>query len=254
MDRSRLILALALSLLVLMSWPLIARYMAPRPPIEETVQIDQPAQEQKQETKQQPPASTTKKSTQQGSSSASRQPTQATQVPPREITINTHYWRAKLSNRGAVATSWILDRYEEGGREREITGADGNKLQLIPQQIPEYLAAPWSLRTPWSPEIGSKLNGVNFQVEGIGPNDNEINLTGPGDTRTISFVYSSPAVSAKKTFTFHGDSFVVDITVDVKTGGSEQPAEIVLGPRFGDQSDKQTGSYSTPPQVVAYTR
>jgi len=94
--------------------------MAPRPPIEETVQIDQPAQEQKQETKQQPPASTTKKSTQQGSSSASRQPTQATQVPPREITINTHYWRAKLSNRGAVATSWILDRYEEGGRERGI--------------------------------------------------------------------------------------------------------------------------------------
>src|SRR5262249_30351490 len=32
------------------------------------------------------------------------------------------------------------------------------------------------------------------------------------------------------------------------------PVEIVLGPRFGDQSDKQTGSYSTPPQFVAYTR
>jgi len=254
MNRSRLILALALSLLVLMSWPLIARYVSPPPPIEEAVQIDQPAQGQKPEAKQQASVSTTKKEAQPRSSSTPPQPTQTTLVPPREITISTNYWRAKLSNHGAVATSWILVRYEEGGREREITGADGKELQLIPQQMPEYLPAALSLRTPWSPEIGSQLNGVNFQIEGIGPNDNEINLTATGDTRTISFVYSSSTVSARKTFTFHGDSFVVDVTVDVKTGSREQPAEIVLGPRFGDQSDKQTGSYSTPPQVVAYTR
>ena len=105
MDRNRLIMALALSLVVLMSWPLIARYVSPPPPIEEAVQIDQPAQGQKPEAKQQASVSTTKKEAQPRSSSTPLQPTQTTLVPPREITISTNYWRAKLSNRGAVATS-----------------------------------------------------------------------------------------------------------------------------------------------------
>src|SRR4029453_15302935 len=39
-----------------------------------------------------------------------------------------------------------------------------------------------------------------------------------------------------------------------KSNNGEQQVELVLGPRFGDQSDRQTGSYSTPPQVVGYTR
>src|SRR5215510_10665644 len=111
MDRRRLIFALALSLLVLISWPLIARYLAPSP-IEETVQVEQPAQEQKPEPQQQPSASTTKKATQPGPASAPQPLAQTTQAPAREITISTRYWRARLSNHGAVATSWILERYE----------------------------------------------------------------------------------------------------------------------------------------------
>jgi hypothetical protein len=47
---------------------------------------------------------------------------------------------------------------------------------------------------------------------------------------------------------------VFDITAEVIANGSQQAVEVVLGPRFGDQSDKQTGSYTTPPSVLAYTR
>src|SRR2546428_10685179 len=111
MDRSRLIVALALSFLVLMSWPLITRYLAPPPPIEETVQVEQPAPEQRSETKQQPSPSTTTKDRHPGVGSTAPQSTiQTTQVPTREITITTRDWRAKLSNHGAVATAWSIER------------------------------------------------------------------------------------------------------------------------------------------------
>ena len=34
---------------------------------------------------------------------------------------------------------------------------------------------------------------------------------------------------------------------------TQQPVEVVIGPRIGDQSDRQTGTYALPPQVVAYS-
>jgi YidC/Oxa1 family membrane protein insertase len=254
MDRTRLILALALSLIVLMSWPVMMHYLAPRT-IEEPPLIEEPKPQPPTQSKQQSPAATVKSAPVRPAAAPAQTQPQTTQAPPREIKISTHYWRATLSNRGGVATSWILDRYKEDGVERKIKGADGNELQLIPQEIPDVpgLSAPLSLRTPWSPELATQLNHVNFVVDGVGPGENDI-LLQADDQRRITFTYTSPSVTATKSFTFHGDSFVVDVIADVKSNGSAQPAEIVLGPRIGDQSDKQTGSYSTPPQVVAYTR
>jgi len=258
MDRSRLILALALSLIVLMSWPVITHYLAPR--TEEPSQTEEAPPQVAREAQQQSAAPASKKPSP-TTSPATQAPAQVqtTQAAPREITIvarnaeGSPYWKATLSNRGAVATSWILSRYKENGVEREITGADDKELQLLPQEIPDQLSPPLSLRTPWSLELGSQLNRVNYQIAGVATNESDITL-GPADSRTITFTYSSPSLTATKTFTFHGDSFVFDTTVEVKSNGREQPVEIVLGPRFGDQSDRQTGSYSTPPQVIAYTR
>jgi YidC/Oxa1 family membrane protein insertase len=261
MDRSRLIMALALSLVVLTSWPLVMRYLAPQP-TEEPFQLEEtppPRASANQQNASVPPAKPSTKNVPAPPLAAAQtqKPDQTTQVAPRVIEISSlgetrPYWSAKLSNRGAVATSWILTSYKEDGAERPIIGSDGNELQLIPQQIPEELSAPFSLRTPWSPELASQLNRVNFQVEGAGPNDTPITLR-PDESRTITFTYTSPTITATKSFTFHGGSFVFDVKVEVKPAGSELP-EIVLGPRFGDQSDKQTGSYSIPPQVIAYTR
>ena len=247
-------MALALSLVILMSWPLVMRYLAPRA-IEEPIQVTETAPESQQGA----PVASTKKVTPVAPAAAQPQPqAQTTQVGQRDLTIafvdgNSEYWRATLSNRGGVATSWILSRYKENGEERTITGADGKPLQLIPQQIPEPLSAPLSLRTPWSPEIALQLNQVNFQIEGVDPGENEVTL-GPNESRTIRFSYASPSITATKSLTFHGGGFVFDVTAEVIAGGSPQAVEMVLGPRIGDQSDKQTGSYTTPPSVVAYTR
>jgi YidC/Oxa1 family membrane protein insertase len=254
MDRNRLIMALALSLLVLISWPLINRYLAP-PTVEEPIRIEETPEQRTAEHLPAPSVPQGKKSEARPANAQPQAQPQTTQTAARDIRItgDSGYWHATLTNRGAVATSWVLNKYKEDGVERNITGADGNELQLIPQHIPEELSAPLSLRTPWSPDTAAQLNKVNFQIEGVGADENEIQL-GPNDKRVISFKYVSPSLTATKTFTFRGDSFVFDLTVEVKSNGSEQPVEVILGPRFGDQSDKQTGSYSTPPQVIAYTR
>jgi YidC/Oxa1 family membrane protein insertase len=173
---------------------------------------------------------------------------QTTQVPQREIIIKTANWDAKISNRGAVITSWILKK--EGSRD--LKAADGGPLELIPQQEIEQLGAPLRFRLPWSPELETQLNQVNFQVEGV--NESEIDLSN-GPAREIVFTYTSPTVTARKTFKFYGDTFIFETTASVTANGSEQPVQLVIGPRIGDQTDKQAGgSYATPPQVVAYDR
>jgi len=250
MDKSRLIIALALSLAVLMSWPLIMHYVAPQPPEPLPIEAIEPPPQPSPPSDSKPAAVSAKKATPPAASTA--QP-QNTQVAQRYITITSDYWSATISNRGAVATSWVLNKFNENGVEREIKAADGGKLQLIPQEIPDKLDPPLSLHTPLSPEVGRQLRDVNFQVTGIEPDENEIHLD-KGGSREITFTYNSPSMTATKTFTFRGDQFVFDVKAEVTSSSGQQPVEIVLGPRFGDQSDRQSGSYSTPPQVIAYTR
>src|SRR5262249_26912072 len=176
-----------------------------------------------------------------------------------EITIaSPPYFSYRLSNRGAVATSMRIEAERlPDGTTRAITGADGQPIELLPQQSqlksqqPDGMVGALGIRLPWAPELAAKLNNVNFRIEGIDPGKSDITLS-EGEPRKISFVYSSPEVEVRKDFTFRAGDLVFDAAVSVKVKGSPQPVELVLGPRFGDQSDKQTGSYSQPPHVMAY--
>jgi YidC/Oxa1 family membrane protein insertase len=244
-----------LSMAVLMAWPLVMRRFFPAPPqpnIEEVVDQPTPHPQQAAAPVQKP---VVPKTPLQGPKASMSVPPQesATQVPQREpITIKTDYWTAKLSNHGAAATSWILKSYPENGEPRGIRPANGDgDLELIPSPMPDSLAPPLSLRLPWSPELTRQLRETNFEVEGLGPNESEIYL-GAGATKEITFVYSSPTLKGRKTFKFTGGAFVFDVRAEVESNGAQQPVEIVIGPRIGDQSDRQTGSYASPPQVVAY--
>jgi YidC/Oxa1 family membrane protein insertase len=244
MDRTRVILAIVLSTIVLMGWPLISHYLFPPPPAPVS-EITEPFEESKPPTRQSPAAPAARPA-------APASQAQTTEEPPRDITVETAYWRARFSNRGAVATSWVLTKLKHSAIERELRAADGGPLELIPQETIEQLGAPFNLRLPWSPDLAEKINRANFKVEGLDAGATEIRLS-PGEQRQITFTYFSPEAAVRKTFTFYGDTFVVDLATDVTVGGEQQPAYIVLGPRIGDQSDKRANdSYNTPPQVVAY--
>jgi YidC/Oxa1 family membrane protein insertase len=244
----RLTLALILSMVVLFGWPLIMRVFFPQPERPRPLPPAPAEQQTAVESAPAPPVGSIAQTTKPAEPLAPSS-TETTQAPQREIEIVTPFWTVKFSNRGAVATSWVL---KSDGNGREIHAVDGGPLELIPQAAIEKTGALLRLRLPSSPALATELNRVNFQIEGVEANEQTINV-GPGQQRQVSFIYKSPALTARKTFKFYGDRLVFDTTADVSSNGQQQPAEIVIGPRIGDQTDKQSGSYSTPPQVIAYT-
>ncbi|MEW6208827.1 MAG: YidC/Oxa1 family insertase periplasmic-domain containing protein [Acidobacteriota bacterium] len=245
MDRIRILVAMLLATLVLVGWPVVMRYFYPPSP-EELLPIEPAIEEQPAKS----PAPDAKKT-----APPVQPPIQATDAPLRAITVETSYWKIKFSNRGAVATSWILKKEKSGGIVRDIHAADGSELELIPKDSLDTAGAPLRLRAPAAPEIADQLNQTHFRVEGFEATSQDININlASGQSQEIVFTYSSGAVTARKAFRFHGDSFLFDCAIDVKTGGQTQPVELVLGPRFGDQSDHQKGTYGVPTQAVADTR
>jgi YidC/Oxa1 family membrane protein insertase len=174
-------------------------------------------------------------------------------VSQRDITVRTKYWTAVFSNRGAVATSWSVRSFPSDGRDLTIAPAEGDKLELIPQDLPEGITRTFGVRLPWSAEFGALVNQSNFQVEGL-PAGQDVLEIEEGTSRDLVFTFASPDVVARKTFTLNSGNFVVDVQAQVSVKGSAQPVEIVLGPRIGDQSDKSTGTYSSPPAAVVLTR
>ncbi len=270
-----------LSMVVLFGWPVIYNSLfgsrRPVQPAQQTANSNQSAASQtansNQSTAPQPgnqqSAANQRAATQ---SAPAEQPTtteaqEIQDTEERKITVATPYWHVVLSNRGATVESWVLNAYKDNGNIREIRGADNNTLHLIPTEIPEdRTPRPFSLRLPDAPDVESLLKAKNFKVEvtsadGQRTDESNIDLTA-GGSRAITFTYESIAsngdrITAAKTFEFRADQMYFDVKASVtKTANnvlSQQPVQIVLGPRFGDQSDAQVGSYSTPSQVVTYS-
>ncbi len=257
-DRTKLLVAMLLSALVLIGWPVATRYLYPSPPPEPIASMEAPSEPSggdpttpagKPTT---PPPTPASPASPAPTSASVSPPTAAlaTQAPPREVTVETPFWRIKFSNRGGVATSWVLKQERVDSVIRTITAADGSQLELIPQEALAIGGAPFRLRLPWSPEIGEQLNQSNFEVSGLPTDANQVQLQS-GQQLDLVFSYRSAMVTARKTFSLHADQMIFDTQVEVSVNGGEQPVELVIGPRFGDQTEHQTGSYAVPPQVCA---
>jgi len=248
MDRFRLLIAMLISAAVLIGWPVMMNYFSPPPPPEEFTQL-QPETESQQPAGDALPVKPAEPAAQQAPTATQ---TETTSVAQREFTVDTPFWTIRFSNRGGVATSWILKREKIDNIDRELKAADDEPLELVPQNEVEALGAPLRLYLPWTPEIAAQLNHVNFEVSGIDSGSNNVDLKS-GQKASLTFKYSSPSITATKSFTIYADRMVFDAVADVTINGSEQPVYMMMGPRFGDQAEKQTGSYSVPPQVCAYT-
>jgi YidC/Oxa1 family membrane protein insertase len=252
MDRKRMLLALVLSVAVLAGYSLLMNRFFPSTPAPEPLATSpQDTSSPKPATPAPAPAPAT---TPAPRATATASGASATPVPARDIVIDTPYWNVTLTNRGAVATSWILKAYHEGGALKEIRGADNHPLQLIPQPVPESLDAPLALMLPDQPDLGAQFNRTTYQVkvDGAEPGADPIKL-GAGEQRKITFTTISGTLTATKEFTFFGDRLVFDAKASLTGPEGERPALLIIGPGIGDQSDKGGSSYSTPPQVVAFT-
>ncbi len=214
----------------------------------------------------QPVGSTTPTPTTQ--QSAASTPTTPDNTPRRVVTISTPLYEAKLDSRGAVATSWILKRNKDTGRELYSVGGDKNNrlpLQLIPddqhlQSMPENLrqdARSTPLRVvTGEANLDTLFAARNFQISGVDGDsgDAQVNLN-PGESKTVTMTLRDEASGAEliKNFSFNAETYSVELSPKLTRGG--QPVanvKLALGPSIGDQGVPHYTFYSVAPEGHAY--
>ena len=176
-------------------------------------------------------------------------------TPNRTITIKSPLYEVKLDSRGAVASSWVILKNKSPKEERPVYGdgsTETNKkpLQLISDQAlnsnPRQL--PFRLTTD-DVNVNSFVNDKNYQVS---EQSDAIELT-EGQQKQIDFTLSDASgVQVTKTFVFHGDNYVADLSVNLTNNGQPVPnAKLLIGASLGDQAIVHHSFYHPEPEAIA---
>jgi YidC/Oxa1 family membrane protein insertase len=148
-----------------------------------------------------------------------------TAAPPRKIVVETDLYRAQLDNRGAVLTSWQLQRYKSGR---------GAIFEMIPPvRAGETGTQPGSLVVDEAP-LNAVINGETYAVEVAGKPDAGDVIKAPV---TVSLQLHRGTLSVRKTYTFHPASYLVDVGVAVEKEGKALPGRFVLGQDLGPEHE-----------------
>jgi YidC/Oxa1 family membrane protein insertase len=176
-------------------------------------------------------------------------------TPNRSVTIKTSLYEVTLDSKGAVASSWILLKNKSPKGEYPIY-ADGSTelekkpLQLISQRALEQnpRELPFRLVTP-DQNLTSVLNERNYQISA----PEETISVADGEEKRIEFTLAGEnGIEAKKTFVFRGDSYVTDLSLDLKQNG--QPVadtRLAIGASIGDHAINYHNLYHTESEAVA---
>lgn len=133
--------------------------------------------------------------------------------------VDTPYFHATISNRGAQITSWKLKKY--------LTQSPDNPepVELVYQE--GHFAGPLALQVS-DQEITNALQNGFYEVTRDFTVLSEQHPTGH---MTLAYAIPDRAIRVVKELTFHHDSYVVDIAVT--TEGLSEEVEILLGTNFG---------------------
>ncbi len=243
MEKSRVALAFALSLAVMLVWQYF--FAPPLPPPGDAAA---------------PPAA--------GRSAAPEAPVTTTQASPaapsdltpadapaQDITVETPLWRATFSNRGGVLTRFVLKALPNG---RALRASDGkSELEVLtttsrrgdPGAPTTELGAAFELIAAGQDELTAFLNQSRYQVEGAVAEGLSV---GEGETATLTFGLSTAqGYQIVKQYVIRGGRYDFDFLADVKKDGAPVPVMFRLGPNFGDQVFAEYDGYThTPPHAV----
>jgi len=201
---TRLLLAFVLVGIVLVGWNYI--YKPPLPP--ETPASTAPVQNT------QPAAEAPKASPAPTPIEVADIPGQIQATKVEEFDIENDLYKVRFSNQGAGVQHWILKKYKDG---------KGKPLDLVNTRALAKVPAPFALafrnQTPHA-----DLNKGLFQVQRT------------ADQLGVTFEYSDGRTSAKKTFQFMPNSYLVQVTSQVADNGVLVPHDLTWRGGFGDQT------------------
>ncbi|MGI9626419.1 MAG: membrane protein insertase YidC, partial [Longimicrobiales bacterium] len=213
MEERRLLLAVALSLLILAGYQMLFGPTGP-PPSTET-----PAAS---------PSSTPGPPAAQGSSDGDEpaavvagEPEAEAEPAPKvaaerekRVEVLGEDFTIAFSNRGARLLSWTLARYRT---------ADGRPEEMVPALTPGL--KPLDLETD-DAQVNERLKQALFE-----PSSETLRVMGTSP-RTLTFRYADGLVEATKALTFQGGG-LVSVSVSVRSGGQSVPTRLLWGPGLG---------------------
>jgi len=233
-NQARILLATALSMLVIGLW---TYFFAPEPP-----------KEKQKETATQ--IEVAEKSSEITSEPAARP---VNEGPSRTITIKTPLYQAKFDSKGALATSWILIKNVHDDHEKLLfadgsNGISGNPLQLISQKALETRLLPFRL-VSGKADLDVFLNESNYEVL----TDSETIELKDSESKQIDFrLITAEGFEITKSFVFRADSYVTDFFIKAtQNGKSLQGLKLLVGAEFGDQAIVHHNYYHIEPEAIA---
>ncbi len=177
-------------------------------------------------------------------------------TPQRIVQINTPYYEVKLDSHGAVATSWIIKKNKDTGRD--LFSAAGNRhnpqpLQLISQEGLKRNEAPLRIVTG-DTKIDEVLSSRNYRMS-VGESDSgdgNVNLA-PGESKRIDLTLHDESIGldVTKSLTFSADQYSIELGILLKRGDQNIPqAKLAIGPSIGDQGVAYYSFYSVAPEAI----
>ena len=140
-------------------------------------------------------------------------------IPTEElVSVETDLYRAKISTRGAVLTSWELKRYQQ-------TATDSAAVQLVRQG--SKFAGPLAVVTA-DAELTKILGNGLYTVS---RDFSSLDSSHPTGHITFQFRDEAKNLLIEKILTFHVDSYLVDIAI--RSTGLDGDLTVGLGTNFG---------------------
>jgi YidC/Oxa1 family membrane protein insertase len=231
MEERRLLLAVALSLLVLTAYQfLFPTAPAPRRPATGPSAAPSAAPSV--------PARPTPAGA--GAAGVTARPTAAPPVAEvadereRRVELQGEHVTVAFSNRGARLVSWQLKRF------RDAKGRPEEMVQNVP-------GGPRALDVETGdPDVDPRLRDALFLPSA------EVVTLGPSGEAELRFQWAEGDLEATKILRFQAPGYLVHVAVDVKRGGRPLPAKVVWGPGLGNPTpeEMEVQGYHAPQGVL----
>ena len=202
MEQARLFIAIALSLLVFIMWNF---FFAEK-------KIDQPPKQvQQKEQKADKKPATLPAMLQEGTIVAEKSPLSSKisalpVKPSRTVTVKTPLYKVKISEKGAVFKSYVLNNY------RKTMDADSPLFEMISPDIPNG-----TIHLGFSE---NSLSGLDDAVFSADLDEDSVDIY--KKSKAISFIWTSPqGVVVEKKYLFSPENYMIDLNVTIKNFSSE---------------------------------
>jgi YidC/Oxa1 family membrane protein insertase len=193
MEQARLVIAIALSFLVFIIWNFFFVEKKPSPPPKQP-----PAKEQKTDNR---PETLLKEQTAAEKTPSIDKPPALPEKPSRTVTVTTPLYKVKISEKGAVFKSFVLNNY------RKTIDADSPLLEMISPDI-----SGGTIRLGLADK---SLTGLDDAIFSADVEEDSVKIIDA--SKEISFVWTSPkGVVVEKKFLFSPESYMIDLGVTIK--------------------------------------